>query len=78
MVEDPGYSGYVLADRRANAQLKSESDTVQLAEDEFLPFGDNTQQSLDGRFFGGVAMDNLIGPAFAVYWPFGERWGFVK
>ena len=54
------------------------SDSITLAEDQFLPFGDNTNLSLDGRYFGGVPVRDLIGPAFAVYWPFSPRWGWTR
>lgn len=77
MVEDPAYHGYRLA-RDKSALLNSPRAAIQLADDEFLPFGDNTDHSLDGRFFGGVKVKNVIGPAFAVYWPFGGHWGRVQ
>lgn len=76
-----GYNGYALArsdGRPSSARLRHPDDRVQVGGSEFLPFGDNTLHSLDGRYFGGVPMRSLIGPAFAVYWPFSERWGFAK
>ena len=77
MVEDPNYHGYTLA-RSLSAKLNRPGAVIELADDQFLPFGDNTNHSLDGRFFGGVDVENMIGPAFAIYWPFGERWGRVR
>lgn len=67
-----GYRGYVT---RPDSRLRKEGDEIALGEDEFLPFGDNTMSSLDGRYFGGVSEKALMGPAFCVYWPFGEHWG---
>lgn len=71
------YSGYQLAPTGAS-KLSRRDSVLKLADDQFLPFGDNTLHSLDGRFFGGVDVENLIGPAFAVYWPFGPHWGRVR
>jgi signal peptidase I len=39
--------------------------------------GDNSQFSLDSRFFGSVPRRNLIGRAWLVFWPFSRRWGWV-
>jgi signal peptidase I len=36
--------------------------------DYFLPLGDNSADSYDGRYFGFVPEDNLIGQALIVYW----------
>lgn len=70
--EDPAYRGYV---PRPGALLNSESAVIRVGEREFLPFGDNTYSSLDGRYFGPVSDQALVGPSFFVYWPFGSRWG---
>ena len=67
-----GYRGYVT---RPDSRLRKEGDEIALGEGEFLPFGDNTMSSLDGRYFGGVSVKALMGPAFCVYWPFGAHWG---
>jgi signal peptidase I len=40
--------------------------------DQFLPMGDNSAQSLDGRVWDGpkfVERDLLIGRALVVFWP---------
>jgi signal peptidase I len=70
--EDPAYRGYV---PRPGALLNSESAEIRVGEGQFLPFGDNTYSSLDGRYFGPVSDQALVGPSFFVYWPFGSRWG---
>lgn len=67
------YGGYTYA-----GNIVSPDDSIQLADDEFLPFGDNSANSLDGRYFKGVKCDKLLGPAFMVYWPFGEHWGAIR
>lgn len=50
----------------------------ELADNQYLFFGDNTLSSLDGRYFGGVQRESIIGPAFAVYWPFKGRGRFLR
>jgi len=73
-----GYHGYTLVgDAPIQAILKRSSDTLRLADDEYLPLGDHTRASLDGRFFGGVRKRSVIVPAFLVYWPFSSRWGLI-
>jgi signal peptidase I len=81
---DPGnyrYApGYSLANPRAKilTDLNRAGAELPVGEDEFLPLGDNTEHSLDGRYFGPVDEQELVGPAFAVYWPLSPRWGFIR
>ena len=77
LVTDPGYSGYTLAKAQTNqpAFLAEGQQERLIPEDAFLPLGDNTSFSLDGRYFGPVKRKSLVGPAFMVYWPFSKRWG---
>jgi len=70
---DPTYRGHTNA-----GQLSSPDDFIQLSDTEYLMMGDNTENSLDGRFFGGVPRADFQGPAFFVYWPFREHWGIVR
>ena len=44
-----------------------------LGDNEYLMMGDNTFHSLDGRFFGGVPGENILGIGFFVPWPFSNR-----
>jgi len=75
LVEEAGYHGYV---PRPGSLIPSAGTELHLGEDEFLPLGDNTYSSLDGRYFGGVPTQALVGPAFCVYWPFGGHFGPVR
>ncbi len=78
---EKGYVGYVLPDSRtymADMKLSTTHSVLQLGADEYLPLGDNTRSSLDGRYFGAVPSVSIVGPAFMVYWPFGQRWGHVQ
>lgn len=75
-----GYVGYYLPqfNQGTPVKLASRESSLKLADDEYLPLGDNTRSSLDGRYFGGVREKAIVGPAFMVYWPFGRRWGLVE
>jgi signal peptidase I len=75
-----GYNGYQLpmADRLTPMKLGRPGQVLELSGTEYLPLGDNTLSSLDGRYFGGVDRRNIVGPAFMVYWPISPRWGFVE
>jgi signal peptidase I len=72
LVTDTRYHGYV---QRPGSLLNSDTAEIRLGEKQFLPFGDNTTSSLDGRYFGPVTEKALVGPSFFVYWPFGPHWG---
>ncbi|MDZ4200121.1 MAG: signal peptidase I [Kiritimatiellia bacterium] len=84
LVEDraAGYHGYIPASgiSRSGAipPLASPEDSVTLGPRAYLPMGDNTLSSLDGRYFGPVPADSIVGPAFWVYWPFTRRWGPIR
>lgn len=41
----------------------------------YFMLGDNSQFSLDSRFFGSVPRRNLVGRTWFVFWPFSRRWG---
>ncbi len=80
LVHDPRYHGYQLAGGAAHRRpvLAEPGDVLQLGPDEFLPLGDNTRSSLDGRYFGPIHRSALVGPAFMIYWPLSRRWGPVR
>ena len=68
---DPRYSGYQFTGPQPGqtALLTQPGDSIELEDDEYLFFGDNTNSSLDGRYFGGVKQKYIMGPAFFVCWP---------
>ncbi|MCX7818144.1 MAG: signal peptidase I [Kiritimatiellae bacterium] len=80
LLRDPRYHGYELATGPSprRPKLADAADVLALGPEEYLPLGDNTRSSLDGRYFGPVKAADLVGPAFAVYWPLSRRWGWVR
>lgn len=71
-----GYAGYLNADTDG-ALMRRPEDYIILRDNQFFALGDNTANSRDSRYWGGVPKQNMVGPAFAVYWPFSRRWGLI-
>ena len=76
----PEYAGYRNIDDEGMPQphapgfLQTAEDAIALG-DEYLPMGDNTRSSFDGRYWGPVPRTQMLGPAACVYWPLSVRWG---
>jgi signal peptidase I len=67
---EKGYFGYVLPHTFPAPQyLGSETDSVQLGEDEYFVLGDNSRSSLDSRFWGPLRRHNIVGRVTKIYWP---------
>ncbi len=49
-----------------------------LASGEYLACGDNSNNSLDSRWWGPVPEKNLIGPALFCYLPLNRHWGPIR
>lgn len=66
-----GSNGFRLAGGILNAKavLAATSDTLVLGDDEYLTLGDNTPSSLDGRHYGPVRGDQIVGRVSQIYWP---------
>lgn len=62
-----GYAGYCLAS--PSSYLASPSQQMILGPDEYLILGDNSKNSLDGRYFGPISRKAIIGKAFYIYAP---------
>jgi len=70
------YRGYVNAtheDYRYSYLFKGQ--TVTVPEHGYLALGDNSPDSLDGRFWGFVPAKDVIGRPLFIYYPFTRRWG---
>ena len=73
------YSGYFNGSPRSdypNAQLfKDQQITVPARS--YLPMGDNSANSLDGRYWGFVKDKDVVGRPFCIYYPFNNHWGIA-
>jgi signal peptidase I len=78
--KEDGYIGYTLPQKQVDtaAFIETSADRKLLGPGRYLPLGDNSAFSLDGRYFGPIDRESLVGPAFMVYWPFTKRWGPVQ
>ncbi len=47
---------------------------IKVPEDALLVFGDNSDNSLDSRYWGPLRQSNLRGKAIVRYWPFKDKW----
>ncbi len=80
----PAYAGYRNTGdpelgRLANPRtpLGRAGDSIRTG-DGYLPMGDNTLNSYDGRYWGPVPRRQMLGPGAFAYWPVSVRWGRVK
>jgi signal peptidase I len=48
---------------------------VEVPGDAYMALGDNSANSLDGRFWGGVPEKDVVGRPLWIYYPFTRRWG---
>lgn len=57
---------------------KQNSQTYYVPVDCYWAMGDNSPNSEDSRYWGGVPRQNLVGRGYFVFWPFTSRWGWIK
>ncbi|HNZ16746.1 MAG TPA: signal peptidase I [Candidatus Hydrogenedentes bacterium] len=48
-----------------------------IPEGHYLVLGDNSARSRDGRYFGWVPEENIVGRAFCIWWPWSHRRDFT-
>ena len=65
-----GYRGYF--------GMGQHSGGITLGRGQYLALGDNSFSSFDGRNWGHVPEENIVGKAVFVYWPFGQHFGPIK
>ena len=73
------YNGYMIPETFPPPKyIRSPDDSYTVPPKHLFPLGDNSRSSLDGRFWGSVPRQDLVGRAVLVYWPFTERFGRVE
>jgi signal peptidase I len=72
------YAGYQLIDPNHQGILRTSADKIITGDKQYVAMGDNTRNSLDGRYWGTVPLKNLVGTQFLVYWPISARWGITR
>jgi signal peptidase I len=73
------YPGYTLVKGvDGTGVTDGNTQTYYVPEDCYWAMGDNSPNSEDSRYWGGVPRPNLVGRGCFVFWPFTERWGWIK
>jgi signal peptidase I len=75
------YPGYTLVggiDGTGYSDDNGVSQTYVVPDNCYWAMGDNSPNSKDSRYWGGVPKQNLVGRGAFVWWPFTERWGFIR
>lgn len=74
----PLKEAYLPADLLTNTgSVLQEGIEIVVPENYYLPMGDNRRHSRDGREFGPISVDSIIGKAWLRYWPVNKA-GVVK
>jgi signal peptidase I len=61
-----------------NPYAPDNSQSYYVQPDNYWAMGDNSPNSKDSRYWGGVPKQNLVGRGYFVFWPFTSRWGWIK
>lgn len=70
------YPGYRNIDQ--DLAILAKGKVAEVPPDSFLPLGDNSASSLDGRFWGYVPNKDAVGRPLFIYYPFTHRWGLAQ
>ena len=75
----PGYRAEGLLSNRSKIVVPDRNSSGnETGKKAYFAMGDNSTDSLDGRAWGFVPENEIIGRAFLIYYPFTSRWGFSK
>ena len=74
MSAKPPYNGYA----KGRDFLADASQSYTVPPQHYFALGDNSQNSLDSRWWGPVPEENLVGRGLLVYWPFNRHWGLIR
>ncbi len=74
MSAKPPYRGYA----PGKEQLSQPDRTYTVPKGGYFALGDNSYNSFDGRYWGPVPQQNLVGRGLLVYWPFYPHWGLIR
>jgi len=76
MAGQDGYRGYSQGPSYGN--LSAPDSVFHVPPHCYFALGDNSYNSADGRYWGIVPEQNLMGDGLFVYWPFNSHWGLIK
>ncbi len=52
-------------------------DIITVPEDHYFAMGDNSASSLDGRYWGAIPAEDVVGRPLFIYYPFTSHWGIA-
>lgn len=59
-------------------RLEQTRERMEVPPHNYFALGDNSYNSYDSRYWGGVPEENLVGRGLFVYWPFNRHWGLIR
>ena len=71
--QEGNYPGYNFGNGTTSHLRPGETYTVPAGH--YFPMGDNSPTSYDGRYWGAVPAQNVVGRAVFIIYPFSSRWG---
>lgn len=72
------YYGYLPASGAPSPYSWQLSQNFRVPEGFFYALGDNSSNSYDSRGWGGVPVDDVVGSALFILYPFSHRWGLAE
>lgn len=60
-----------------NEEDMERGDIIRVPEDHYFALGDNSASSLDGRYWGAIPAEDVVGRPLFIYYPFTSHWGIA-